>query len=75
MTYTESNKSFVKSILQPYFREAGIKVEEDTLDRIVDEIIKNDNLSDFRASNGHDMILQSGLNLLKQMARKSKYKS
>jgi hypothetical protein len=67
MTYTESNRTFVKSILKPYFREAGIVVQEDNLERIVDGIIKSDNLKDLKTTNGHDMILQTGLNLLKQV--------
>lgn len=65
MTYTESNYSFIKSILEPYFREAGIVMGEVELRDIVLEISKNNNQSTVSSVNGHDYIIQKALEIIK----------
>jgi hypothetical protein len=67
VTYTESNYSFVNSILKPYFLAAGITVDQNTFDEIVDRICNDDSYKNLTAENSHDYIAQKGLNLLKEL--------
>jgi hypothetical protein len=68
MTYTESNHSFVSSILRNYFREAGMDVPEDLLGKIAAKISDEDNAKkNFSAATEGDFITQKALSLLHQM--------
>jgi hypothetical protein len=69
VTYTESNYSFVSSILRPYFQAAGITVNEDTFDEIVERVCSDDSYKNLTAENSHDYITQKGLNFLREVQR------
>lgn len=72
MTYTESNESFVSSILKPFFRESGLNISAELFNDIVERICTDDNYTTLNMTNSHDYITQKGLNLLKEI-QKDKY--
>lgn len=68
MTYTESNHSYVSSILRNYFREAGMDVPEDLFSKIVEKISDDDKAKKgFSATTEGDFITQKALSYLQQM--------
>lgn len=69
MTYTESNESFVSSILKPYFKEAGLGVPDGLFNEIVKRICTDNDYTTLNMSNAHEYITQKGLSLLNEMHR------
>lgn len=69
MTYTESNESFVSSILKPYFKEAGLSIPDELFSQIVKKICTDNDYTTLNMSNAHEYITQKGLILLNEIHR------